>query len=64
MPTSEAQKRARDKWNASHPDVIKAAKKKYNQTHREQWNAYHREYRRRTKALKTGFFELASIECF
>ena len=61
---SEAQKRANKKWDKNHPEVIKASKKKYVEKNREQWNAYHREYRRRTRALKTGFSELALIDCF
>jgi len=67
MVLTPAQIRAHKKWDASHADVIKASKKRYAQAHKEEANTYHREYRRKIKALKivnTGFMELAMIDCF
>ena len=40
------------KWKAAHPEQTKQHVKRYQQTHREQWNAYQREYCRRKKAAE------------
>lgn len=58
---SEAQKKASNKWNKNHPDVIKKSKKKYMDINKDRINAERRKSRKDNKYLLPAFLELANI---
>lgn len=59
--TSDAQKRSNIKWNKNHPEVMKTARKKYVDTHRQKVYGYFSKWRANKRILNKAFLELTNI---